>query len=69
MGTADITMLHTLERGEPELVPSLEMESSTLGNSSRMACNDSGPLWAMPPTTMLELPPLVMGSSCQSSRR
>jgi hypothetical protein len=57
MGIADITMLHALRRGERELSPSLEAESSSLGDSSRMACSDGDPLWAMPPTIALESPP------------
>jgi hypothetical protein len=44
MGVADITMLHALGRGEPELSPSLETESSSLGDSSRMACSNGEPL-------------------------
>jgi hypothetical protein len=57
MGMTNITMLHALERGEPKLSPSLETESSSLGDSSRVACSDGDPLWAMPPTTALESPP------------
>jgi hypothetical protein len=33
MGVTGIIVLHTLRRGEPELSPSLEYESSSLGNS------------------------------------
>jgi hypothetical protein len=51
MGTVEITALHALGTGKPELSPSLEAESSSLDDSSRMACSDSGPLWAMPQTT------------------
>jgi hypothetical protein len=43
-GIVDITVLHVLRRGEPELSPSLETESSSLGDSSRMACSDGDPL-------------------------
>jgi hypothetical protein len=42
-------MLHALRRGELELSPSLRAESSWLGGSSRMACNDGEPLRVMPP--------------------
>jgi hypothetical protein len=49
MGTADITMLHALRRGEPELSPSLEAESSSLDDSSRMACSNGDSLWVIPP--------------------
>jgi hypothetical protein len=52
MGMADITVLHALGRGEPELSPSLDNKSSSLGDSSRMACSDSNLLWAMPSTTV-----------------
>jgi hypothetical protein len=55
MGMTDITVLHALERGKSELSPSLEAESSSLGNSSRMACSDSDPLWAMPSAIAPEL--------------
>jgi hypothetical protein len=55
MGMTDITVLHALGRGKPELSPSLEAESSSLGNSSRMACSDSDPLWAMPSAIAPEL--------------
>jgi hypothetical protein len=44
MGTADVIVLHALGRGELELSPSVEAESSLLGNSSRMACSDGNPL-------------------------
>jgi hypothetical protein len=54
MGVAEVTTLHIIGIREPELSPSLEVESSSLGNSLRMACNDGDPLWAMPPTTVLE---------------
>jgi hypothetical protein len=57
IGAVDITVLHTLGRGEPELSPSLEAESSALGDSSRMACNSDDPLQAMPLTTVPESPP------------
>jgi hypothetical protein len=57
MGTADITVLHALKRGELELSPSLKTESSSLGNSSRMACSDGDPLWAMLLPTASGSPP------------
>jgi hypothetical protein len=44
MGTTEITTLHTIGTGKPELYPSLEAESSLLGDSSRMACSDGDPL-------------------------
>jgi hypothetical protein len=59
MGMAEITALHTLGVGKAELSPSLEVELSSLGDSSRMACSDGDPLRAMPPATMPELSPLV----------
>jgi hypothetical protein len=37
-GVTSIIMLHTLRRGEMELSPSLEFESYSLDDSSRMAC-------------------------------
>jgi hypothetical protein len=40
MVVASIIVWHALRRGEPELSPSLEMKSSSLGESSRMACSD-----------------------------
>jgi hypothetical protein len=57
MGTADITVLHTLRRGEPKLSPSLKTEPSSLGDSSRKACSDGDPLWAMPLTIAPESAP------------
>jgi hypothetical protein len=57
MGVVDITMLHTLRRGEPELSPLLEIESSSLGDSLRMACNDGDSLRVMPLITAPESPP------------
>jgi hypothetical protein len=41
MGMAEITALHALGTGKLELSPSLETESSSLGDSSRIACSDS----------------------------
>jgi hypothetical protein len=46
----DITALQALGTGKLELSPSLKVELSSLGDSSRMACSDSDPLRAMPPT-------------------
>jgi hypothetical protein len=57
MGVADITMLHALRRGEPKLSPSLETESSSLGDFSRMVCSDGDPLWVMPLNTAPESAP------------
>jgi hypothetical protein len=57
MGQADITVLHSLRRGELELSPSLEAESSLLGDNSKMACSEGDPLRVMPLTTAPELPP------------
>jgi hypothetical protein len=57
METMDITVLHALGRGEPELSTSLEAELSLLGDSSRMACSDCHLLWVMSPTTVPESPP------------
>jgi hypothetical protein len=57
MGTTDITVLHTLGRGELALSPTLEAESSSLGDSSMMAGSDGDQVWAMPPTTEMESPP------------
>jgi hypothetical protein len=51
-GVLDITVLHALRRGELELSPSLKTESSSLGDSSRMAYNDSDPLRVMPLITV-----------------
>jgi hypothetical protein len=54
----DVTVLHTLGRGELELSPSLEAESSSLGDSLRMACRLNGdPLRVMLLTTAPESPP------------
>jgi hypothetical protein len=47
-GVEAIIMLHALTRGELELSPSLEAKSSSLSDSSRMACSDGDPLWVMP---------------------
>jgi hypothetical protein len=44
MGMAKVTTLHALETGKLELSPSLEAESSSLGDSSRMVCGDGDPL-------------------------
>jgi hypothetical protein len=59
MGTTNITALHALSIGKLELSPSLEDQSSSLGNSTRMACSAGDPLWAIPPTTAAESHPLV----------
>jgi hypothetical protein len=58
-----IIVLHALRRGEPELSPALEVESSSLGDSSRMVCSDGDPLQVMPGTQRQSWPP----SSDQSS--
>jgi hypothetical protein len=57
MGMAYIIVLHALRRGESKLSPSLEIESSSLGDSSRMPSTDGDPLQVMPPSAALELPP------------
>jgi hypothetical protein len=57
-GVMGIIVLQTLKRGEPELSPSLEAESSSLGDSSRMACNDGDLLWVMPLNPHVEVSPL-----------
>jgi hypothetical protein len=49
-GVAGIIILHTLRRREPELSASLEAKSPSLGDSSRMACNDGDSLRVMPST-------------------
>jgi hypothetical protein len=69
MGVVDVSVLHTLGRGESDLSPSLEAESSSLGDSLRMACSDGDPLWVTPPTTVSDSPPLDLDSSCQGSQR
>jgi hypothetical protein len=56
-GVMGIIMLHTLRRGEPVLSPSLEAESSSLGDSLRMACNDGDLLWVMPLNPASKLAP------------
>jgi hypothetical protein len=58
MGMAEITTLHALWKGKLELSPSLEDESSSQGDSSRMACSDGDPVWVMPQTTSTESSPL-----------
>jgi hypothetical protein len=65
-GVAEVTMLHAVGMGELELSPLLEVKSSSLGDSSSMACNDGGPLRAMPPTTVLESSP--SGNKCNLLR-
>jgi hypothetical protein len=57
MGMAEVTTLHTLGTGKSELSPSLMAESSTLGDSSRMACSDGDPLHIVPLTTVVESSP------------
>jgi hypothetical protein len=44
MGTVGITMLQPGEVGKLVLPPSLEVESSSLVDSSRMECSDGNPL-------------------------
>jgi hypothetical protein len=66
MGVAEVTMLHAVGIGEPELSPSLEVKSSLLGDSSRMTYNDGKPLRAMPPTMVLESSP--SSNRCKLSR-
>jgi hypothetical protein len=69
MAMAEVAVLHALGTGKPKLSPSLEAESSSLGDSLRIACSDSDPLLVMPPTTMPELSLSGTDSSCQSGRR
>jgi hypothetical protein len=57
MGAIEVTMLHAIQIGKPELSPSLKAKSSLLGHSSRMSCSDGDPLWAIPPTMALESSP------------
>jgi hypothetical protein len=47
MGMVEVTPLHSRGIGKLELSPPLEVESSSLGDSLRMACTDSDPLFAM----------------------
>jgi hypothetical protein len=68
MGMAEVTTLHALGIGKSELSPSFEAESSSLGDSSRMACSDGNPLRAMLPTTAPVSFPSAIDSSCQSGR-
>jgi hypothetical protein len=44
MGMVGVTTLQPREMRKPELPPLLEVESSSLMNSSRMACSDGNPL-------------------------
>jgi hypothetical protein len=57
-GVTGIIMFHTLRRGELELSPSLESESSSLDDSLRMACSDGDPLLVMPSNPASELAPV-----------
>jgi hypothetical protein len=50
IGVVEVTTLHVVAVGEPELSPSLEVESSSLGDSSRIGCSDGNLLWAIPLT-------------------
>jgi hypothetical protein len=59
MGMVEVTTSHSRGIGKPELSPSLKAESSSLGDSSRMACSDGDPLWAIPTNTTSELFPSV----------
>jgi hypothetical protein len=70
MGTADITVLHALGTGEPELpLPLLEAESFSLGNFLRMVCSNDDALRAMALTIVPESPPSGDGLSSQSGQR
>jgi hypothetical protein len=64
----DITMLHALERGEPELSTSLKTESSSLGDSLRMIRSDGDPLWDMPPNIASKSPPSGDGLKLSKDR-
>jgi hypothetical protein len=57
MGVTEVTTLHVVGIAKLVLSPSLEVESSPLGDSSRIACNDGDLLRDMPPTTGLESSP------------
>jgi hypothetical protein len=48
MGTVGVTMLQPKEVGKLVLPPSLEVESSSLADSSRMECSDGDLLQAKP---------------------
>jgi hypothetical protein len=48
MGVTEVTTLHAVGIAELVLSPSLEVESSPLGDSSRIACSDGDPLRDMP---------------------
>jgi hypothetical protein len=48
MGTAGVTLLQRQDMGKPDLPPSLEVESSSPVDSSRMACSDGDLLRATP---------------------
>jgi hypothetical protein len=67
MEMAKATTLHSRGIGKLELSPSLEVKSSSLGNSSRMACSDGDPLWAMP--TNMAPKPFPSGNRLWSSDR
>jgi hypothetical protein len=54
MGIAEVTTLHARGMGKPELPPLLEAESSSLGDSLRLACSDGDPLRTMPSTMARE---------------
>jgi hypothetical protein len=54
MGMTEVTMLHSRGIGKLELSPSLEAETSSLGDSSRMSCSDGNLLWTMPTNTAPE---------------
>jgi hypothetical protein len=58
MGMVEVTMLNSRGIGKLELFPSLEVESTSLADSSRMACSDGDPLWAMPTNRAPESFPL-----------
>jgi hypothetical protein len=57
MGMAEVTTLHSQGIGKPVLSPSLKAESSSLGDSSMMACSGGDPLQTMPTNMVLELFP------------
>jgi hypothetical protein len=44
MGMAEVTTLQSQGIGKLKLSPSLEAESSSLADSSKMACSDGQPL-------------------------
>jgi hypothetical protein len=67
MGVAEVTTLHAIGIGKSELSLLLKDESSSLGDSLRMACSDGDPLRAMPHRS--SHPPQATDASCRGGRR